>query len=137
MQIRLYFWSGMVMVRIRLVDRLFCIAGLSTAADGIIGRCAAAMSSALWTAVRRLKNAFCRRDCGVYGNETTTNSLVTLYSYLVNLLSLYKAAGSYTYHTLQDKGTHLSATQCVCVSYRFHRNQRLFNCNRLTVSSLK
>jgi hypothetical protein len=55
MQTRLFFWSEMVMVRIRLVDRLFCIAGLSTAACGIIGRCAAAMSSALRTAVRRLK----------------------------------------------------------------------------------
>lgn len=62
----------MVIVRIRLVDRLLCIAGLSTAAGGIIGRCATAMSSALRTTVRRYKNALRRRDCGVYGNETTT-----------------------------------------------------------------
>jgi hypothetical protein len=124
------------MVRIRLVDRLFCTAGMSTAAGGIIGRCAAAMSSALRTAVRRLKNAFCRGDCRIYGNEMTTNSLVTLFSYLVNLLLLFKAAGSYTYHTLQDNGTQLFATQCVCDSYRFHRNQRLFNCKILTVYSL-
>jgi uncharacterized Zn-binding protein involved in type VI secretion len=54
MQTGLYFWSEMVMVRIRLVDRLFCIAGLSAAAaGGIIGRCAAVMSSALRTAIRR------------------------------------------------------------------------------------
>jgi hypothetical protein len=43
---RLYFWSEMVMIRIRLVGSLFCITVLSTAAGGIIGRCAVAMSSA-------------------------------------------------------------------------------------------
>jgi len=52
MQTRLCFWTEKVMVRISIVDRLFCVAGPSTAAGGIIGWCAAAMSSALRTAVR-------------------------------------------------------------------------------------